>query len=70
MIALSDAAPGLEYTVKWNVNRGASAASTAKVGLRSGEELFLLSSFFGSVVIEINGKRVALCKDTAYRIMV
>lgn len=70
MIALSDAAPGTAYTVKWNVNRGDNASKTAGFGLRSGQELFLLSSFFGNVVIEIKGKRVALCRDTAYCIKV
>lgn len=70
MIALSDAKPGLEYTVKWNMNHNEGANATARFDLRCGNRVYLLSSFFGNVVIEINGKRVALGRDTAFWIKV
>jgi len=70
MIALSEAEPGLNYTVKWNVNRSTGEVKTKQFGLVPGVELFLLNSGFGGVMVCIRGKRVAIDKETAMRIKV
>ncbi|MCD8181385.1 MAG: ferrous iron transport protein A [Firmicutes bacterium] len=70
MTALSLAQPGKNYTIKWNVCQSNIAADVENLGLYPGETLFLISSYFGNVIINIRGKKLALNKETAFYIKV
>lgn len=51
MTALSLAQPGKNYTIKWNVFQSNIAADVENLGLYPGETLFLISSYFGNVIV-------------------
>ncbi len=70
MTALSHAQPGMCYTIKWNVCHGLNASTTEKLHLIPGETLYLLNSYFGSVIVCLRGKRIALSREIAYSIKV
>lgn len=70
MISLSLAQPGAFYTIKWNTCTEECAALTAALGLRPGNEVFLVNQSGGSVIVRVEGKRIALGKEVAARIKV
>ncbi len=70
MTALSLAHPGKLYTIKWNFSRNDYVNLMEQLGLIPGATLFLMNSFFGNVIISVNGKRIALDKDLAFYIKV
>ncbi len=68
MTALSYASPGQNYKIKWNV--GNSAKALEEIGIAPGKMVYLLSSYFGSVILRVNGKTIALDRDAAFAIKV
>lgn len=70
MTSLSEARPGLNYTVKWNVNRNEDALETERFGLIPGAKLYLLNSSFSGVIVYVQGKKLAIGRENAMRIKV
>ncbi|MCC8103001.1 MAG: ferrous iron transport protein A [Clostridiales bacterium] len=70
MTALSLAAPGKNYTIKWNICRCDAEQEMKQVGLCPGETIYLLNSYFGNVIVCVNGKKIALSKELAFYIKV
>ncbi|MCC8098138.1 MAG: ferrous iron transport protein A [Eubacterium sp.] len=70
MTALSLAQPGMNYTIKWNVSQNDMGKAMKRIGLCPGATVFLLNSYFGSVIVCIKGRRIALSKEAAFYIKV
>ena len=65
MTALSQAPIGGRYEVRWNLNSGRGLAMTERLGIVPGAKLRVIGSYFGSVIVEVDGRRVALDQRVA-----
>lgn len=70
MMALSQANIGTIDTVKWNFSDYCSENLTGTVALRPGTWIEVVSSYFGNMIIRVNGKFLALDKDTADKVKI
>ena len=70
MISLADVSKYGLYTIKWILRDYVSKDFIADMGIVQGADVDVVSSFFGNVIVGINGKQVALSKDVADRIKV
>ncbi len=70
MIALSQANVGTIDTVKWNFSDYCNENLTGMVALRPGTLIEVVSSYFGNIIINVNGKFLALDKDTADKVKI
>ena len=70
MISLADLSKYGLYTIKWIFFDYVSKDFIADMGIVQGADVDVVSSFFGNVIVGINGKQVALSKDVADRIKV
>ena len=66
MYSLVDASLNTLYTIKWNICSDEKMSLLEKLGLVQGAKVSVIASYFGSV----NGKRIAIEKDTAERVKV
>ena len=67
MYSLVDASLNTLYTIKWNICSDEKMSLLEKLGLVQGAKV---SSYFGNVIVSVNGKRIAIEKDTAERVKV
>ena len=65
MMSLSDAVNGFSGEVAWNC---ADRSLFGAYQLETGDQVQVISSYFGNVIIRANGKRLAITKDAAERI--
>ena len=65
MMSLSDAVNGFSGEVAWNC---ADRARFGACQLETGDQVQVVSSYFGNVIIKVKGKRLAITRDTAERI--
>ncbi len=65
MMSLSDAVSGFSGEVAWNC---ADRSLFGTCQLETGDQVQVISSYFGNVIIRANGKRLAITKDAAERI--
>ena len=65
MMSLSDAVSGFTGEVAWNC---ADRSLFGTCQLETGDQVQVISSYFGNVIIRANGKRLAITKDAAERI--
>lgn len=65
MMSLSNAADGFCSTIAWNY---ADKALFGDCPLDTGDEVQVISSFFGNVIVRVHGRCLAITKDTAERI--
>ena len=65
MMSLSDAVSGFSGEVAWNC---ADRSLFGTCRLETGDQVQVISSYFGNVIIRANGKRLAITKDAAERI--
>lgn len=65
MLTLSDAPEGGRYQVKWNLNSGRGRELTERFGIVPGAEIRVIGSCFGSVIVDVEGRRVVMDKNVA-----
>ncbi len=65
MKSLSDAASGFSGQIAWNC---ADREIFGDCQLDTGDEVQVISSYFGNVLIKAKGRRLAITKDAAERI--
>ena len=65
MMSLSDAVDGFSGEVAWNC---ADRSLFGECQLETGDQVQVISSYFGNVIIRVNGKRFAITRDAAERI--
>lgn len=65
MMSLSDAVGGFSGEVAWNC---ADRSLFGECQLETGDQVQVISSYFGNVIIRANGKRLAITRDAAERI--
>lgn len=70
MYSLAEASLNTLYTIKWNICSDDRMPILEKLGLVQGAKVSVIASYFGNVIVSVNGKRVALEKDTAERVKV
>ena len=70
MISLADVSKYGLYTIKWILCDYVSRDFIADMGIVQGADVDVVSSFFGNVIVGVNGRQVALSKDVADRIKV
>lgn len=68
MMALSQANVGTIDTIKWNFSDYENL--TGMSALRPGTWIEVVSSYFGNIIISVNGKFLALDKDTADKVKI
>ena len=62
MMSLSDAVNGFSGEVAWNC---ADRSLFGACQLETGDQVQVVSSYFGNVIIKANGKRLAITRDAA-----
>ena len=65
MMSLSDAVDGFSGEVAWNC---ADRSLFGECQLETGDQVQVISSYLGNVIIRVNGKRFAITRDAAKRI--
>ena len=65
MMSLSDAVNGFSGEVAWNC---ADRSLFGACQLETGDQVQVVSSYFGNVIIKVKGKRLAITRDAAERI--
>ena len=70
MLSLFQASLNTCYTIKWCILNDNQMEKLKKNGLIQGAEIKVISSYFGNVIVAVNGRRLALGKDTAARIKI
>ena len=70
MYSLVDASLNTLYTIKWNICSDEKMSLLEKLGLVQGAKVSVIASYFGNVIVSVNGKRIAIEKDTAERVKV
>ena len=70
MYSLVDASLNTLHTIKWNICSDEKMALLEKLGLVQGAKVSVIASYFGNVIVSVNGKRIAIEKDTAERVKV
>lgn len=70
MMALSKASTGTIDTVKWNFSEYCNENLTGAVALKPGTLIEVVSSYFGNMIIHVNGRFLALDKDTADKVKI
>ena len=65
MMSLSDAVNGFSGEIAWNC---ADRSLFGACHLETGDQVQVVSSYFGNVIIKANGKRLAITRDAAERI--
>ena len=68
MYSLVDASLNTLHTIKWNICSDEKMSLLEKLGLVQGAKVSVIASYFGNVIV--NGKRIAIEKDTAERVKV
>ena len=70
MYSLVDASLNTLYTIKLNICSDEKMSLLEKLGLVQGAKVNVIASYFGNVIVSVNGKRIAIEKDTAERVKV
>ena len=70
MYSLVDASLNTLYTIKWNICSDEKMSLLEKLGLVQGAKVRVIASYFGNVIVSVNGNRIAIEKDTAERVKV
>ena len=70
MYSLVDASLNTLYTIKWIICSDEKMSLLEKLGLVQGAKVNVIASYFGNVIVSVNGKRIAIEKDTAERVKV
>ena len=70
MYSLVDASLNTLHTIKWNICSDEKMSLLEKLGLAQGAKVSVIASYFGNVIVSVNGKRIAIEKDTAERVKV
>ena len=70
MYSLVDASLNTLYTIKWNICSDERMSLLEKLGLVQGAKVSVIASYFVTVIVSVNGKRIAIEKDTAKRVKV
>lgn len=65
MMSLSDAVNGFSGEIAWNC---ADRSLFGVCQLETGDQVQVVSSYFGNVIIKVKGKRLAITRDAAERI--
>ena len=65
MMSLSDAVNGFSGEIAWNC---ADRSLFGACQLETGDQVQVVSSYFGNVIIKAKGKRLAITRDAAERI--
>lgn len=65
MFLLSEARAGQRCTVKWTGARGEEKNILENIGIAQGSELEIISSYFGNLIVSVDGKRIAVNKEVA-----
>ena len=68
MYSLVDASLNTLHTIKWNICSDEKMSLLEK--LVQGAKVSVIASYFGNVIVSVNGKRIAIEKDTAERVKV
>lgn len=70
MMALSKATVGTVDTVKWNFSDYCKEHLSETLSLEPGTHIKVVSSYFGNMIICVNGRFLALDKDTADKVKI
>ena len=70
MKRLSELRENAAFEIKWLRGNFRFADLLSTAGLGAGTEGTVMNSFFGNVVVNIGGRRIALDKDTASHLLV
>ena len=70
MELLSNIPPGEPHVIQWNFAQGPGRELTHRLGLTPGAQVRVVASHFGAVIVEVEGRRVALSQDIARDIRV
>lgn len=65
MVSLANAAVGSSWVVAWNF---ADKSLFGNCRLETGDEVNVIASYFGNVIVRVKGKRLAITRDAADRI--
>ncbi|EDP25356.1 hypothetical protein COPEUT_02553 [Coprococcus eutactus ATCC 27759] len=65
MMSLSDTVNGFSGEIAWNC---ADRSLFGACQLETGDQVQVVSSYFGNVIIKVKGKRLAITRDAAERI--
>ena len=60
MYSLVDASLNTLYTIKWNICSDEKMSLLEKLGLVQGAKVSVIASYFGNVIVSVNGKRIAI----------
>ena len=62
MYSLVDASLNTLHTIKWNICSDEKMSLLEKLGLVQGAKVSVIASYFGNVIVSVNGKRIAIEK--------
>ena len=60
MYSLVDASLNTLHTIKWNICSDEKMSLLEKLGLVQGAKVSVIASYFGNVIVSVNGKRIAI----------
>lgn len=61
---------GKKQVVKWVTGTGIQKDLLEQIGIRQGEEIEVVASYFGNTIVSVHGIRYALGTDVAERIRI
>ena len=64
MYSLVDASLNTLHTIKWNICSDEKMSLLEKLGLVQGAKVSVIASYFGNVIVSVNGKRIAIEKES------
>lgn len=65
MLSLVNASLDKLYQIKWCISRGEGGSLLERLGIVQGADVRVVSSYFGNVIVCVDGKRIAIDRDLA-----